>query len=102
LLFPPPTRTLFPYTPLFRSRRPFCIRGHVHAASSSRVVSGGTVMAGRADADQGPLVRLCPAPDRDQRHSAEPVMIPHPQILAARDRKSTRLNSSHDLNSYAV
>src|SRR6266516_4917408 len=58
-----PTRsTLFPYTTLFRSRRP---RRHV-----------------------GPLGDL----RRPGRH----------ERAARRDRKSTRLNSSHRTNSYAV
>src|SRR5207302_3158711 len=73
---PPPTSTLFPYTTLFRSRpiRP---------------------------ADEQPVCRPArrpPAPDeRGFRHDRHRRPVP-----AARDRKSTRLNSSHVKISYAV
>src|SRR2546430_12107181 len=42
----------------------------------------------------------CPAPTRCARTGSGPV-APHPDS-AARDRKSTRLNSSHSQISYAV
>src|SRR6266542_5520408 len=57
----PPRSTLFPYTTLFRSRRPYCI----------------------------------PAP-RPRRESGWAA------CRDRRDRKSTRLNSSHGSTSYAV
>src|SRR2546430_10301543 len=69
----PPRSTLFPYTTLFRSLLPF--------------------LAG---------------PDRMFRHLislATPALYTEDQISSARpptDRKSTRLNSSHSQNSYAV
>src|SRR2546430_7740098 len=73
----PPRSTLFPYTTLFRSRRRR-LRGHMGSA----------------------------APD----DKAEPAAAPHRTRRAvdergerlARDRKSTRLNSSHSQISYAV
>src|SRR5438034_7361373 len=65
----PPRSTLFPYTTLFRSRRPHALAG----ADPARAL--------RADA------RLA---HRRSRGAAEP------------DRKSTRLNSSHTVISYAV
>src|SRR5699024_12470791 len=69
----PPTSTLFPYTTLFRSRMP--PRGErrmVGSIATARIV---------ANAD------------------AEPVFS---RIYMERDRKSTRLNSSHVSISYAV
>src|SRR5260221_4609082 len=69
----PPRSTLFPYTTLFRSQRP------------ERAQHGGF------------LVR---SQERDRRH--------HPTVAVGagnepgRDRKSTRLNSSHTVISYAV
>src|SRR2546422_6817882 len=70
----PPRSTLFPYTTLFRS-----------------------VVAARLGLDaHGAQVR------RDQ---LEPVALLHPQLAHVaehRDRKSTRLNSSHGYISYAV
>src|SRR5690349_23670414 len=69
----PPRSTLFPYTTLFRSRLP---RG-LDAAHPGRE-------ARAAAASAGPRLR-------DRRHA-----------LDRRDRKSTRLNSSHVEISYAV
>src|SRR6266496_4805313 len=60
----PPRSTLFPYTTLFRARRPRC-PGRLHRG-----------------------IRL-PVPDQGHR-------------VPPRDRKSTRLNSSHVEISYAV
>src|SRR2546422_6839274 len=73
----PPRSTLFPYTTLFRS-----VRGDDDA---SRVDAGtGRISDGRIGAE------------RNRR-------IPHPRPRAVgRDRKSTRLNSSHGYISYAV
>src|SRR2546426_7726151 len=69
----PPRSTLFPYTTLFRSAYPL-----------RRIPAGGD------PADGGPV---------DARYAA-PVqhVVPHRQ----QDRKSTRLNSSHLVISYAV
>src|SRR5256884_5934154 len=75
----PPRSTLFPYTTLFRSRR-----------------DGGAARRGR--------VARSPA----RRGRAVPVGAPPARVYAAqraaarRDRKSTRLNSSHGYISYAV
>src|SRR5689334_23764455 len=71
----PPRSTLFPYTTLFRS-----LRGNVNRLSGPRVASGISV------------VRLV-------GEAAEPSNL---DPLAALDRKSTRLNSSHSSISYAV
>src|SRR2546422_7446994 len=68
----PPRSTLFPYTTLFRSRR-------LGQAVDARLYLGGR-----------PLF----APCGDEQRDREPC--------AARDRKSTRLNSSHGYISYAV
>src|SRR3712207_7148126 len=79
----PPRSTLFPYTTLFRSD----IRG----AGSQHVAQDGG----------DPVV---PA-HHEQRLGREPrVLEPHrDHVLAGgRDRKSTRLNSSHANISYAV
>src|SRR5206468_12533091 len=84
----PPRSTLFPYTTLFRSRcddRPTQIpheggrggRGGHHHRRPERHRSA-----------EGPVANV-DGLDRGARHTA-------------RDRKSTRLNSSHDQISYAV
>src|SRR2546427_8723798 len=69
----PPRSTLFPYTTLFRSRR--------DAAIGPQLADDGAV----ADVPRADRHRGCG--DRGVRH---------------RDRKSTRLNSSHSQISYAV
>src|SRR5438132_9385212 len=80
---PPPTSTLFPYTTLFRSPHPR--QPGVHHEQGRAVV-----------------VRLGP----QRMHERHPIDVlrevredvRHPQP----DRKSTRLNSSHTVISYAV
>src|SRR5437762_8529291 len=76
LLRPPPRSTLFPYTTLFRSLSV----GHPRSLASRRGAGG------RAGADRGALLA--------RARALEP--------RASRDRKSTRLNSSHRCISYAV
>src|SRR5256885_11948074 len=73
----PPRSTLFPYTTLFRSRAPGGVRGRLSHVLPPRTVGaadgGGDVARARAVAG-----------------------------AADADRKSTRLNSSHLVISYAV
>src|SRR5256885_9075426 len=69
----PPRFTLFPYTTLFRSR-PAAVRRHVRGAN------------------QQPLVSVCHSLGRRRPRGNQ----------CRRDRKSTRLNSSHLVISYAV
>src|SRR2546430_560794 len=76
----PPRSTLFPYTTLFRSR-----------PAPSRLRRRGRADPARALARQ-PEVDLC---DRQGRRRLPDDELP-------RDRKSTRLNSSHSQISYAV
>src|SRR5256885_5618610 len=90
----PPRSTLFPYTTLFRSsrggRRGRRIRGHTDGAlgeASLRRAAGRGRGGGEAS---GRALALDP---RDARA---------PRANDARDRKSTRLNSSHLVISYAV
>src|SRR3712207_9212312 len=75
----PPRSTLFPYTTLFRSRERGPVR-HAHAA-----VAAAALLERPAAHGGGERAR------RGGVHRA-----------AARDRKSTRLNSSHANISYAV
>src|SRR3712207_7130866 len=79
----PPRSTLFPYTTLFRSickSHPAGQGGQRHRAEGAPVGRGGPVVA-------------------------EHEVLPRPEqhlVDGARDRKSTRLNSSHANISYAV
>src|SRR5258708_28356361 len=81
----PPRSTLFPYTTLFRSRVSGGVPGAERALDRRRVDSGRRVSA-------APLLPRLVAPLR--REGAGQTV--------GRDRKSTRLNSSHQIISYAV
>src|SRR2546429_6946033 len=87
----PPTSTLFPSTPLFRSHR---------AASTARG-------ALRVSARGRSSARYFPTRSRTRREETpstnrlgRAVLLTH--VVFSEDRKSTRLNSSHGYISYAV
>src|SRR5256885_5189570 len=88
----PPRSTLFPYTTLFRSvyQHTRFVHGYFsrHSSANNHLIgeAAGLYIAG--------LTWPCWPKLRDWRHAAR-------QILE-RDRKSTRLNSSHLVISYAV
>src|SRR5256885_10151434 len=88
----PPRSTLFPYTTLFRSPAlPGPGAMGVAPGRLGRVRALGRVQArGRGPAAHAPRDRLVPPPS---------VPSPEPE---REDRKSTRLNSSHLVISYAV
>src|SRR5689334_23684287 len=84
MIRPPPISTLFPYTTLFRSRKDVAdsaVSQEAGAASPVEFHHGGY-----CDGHAGTGSSL-PKTDRGQQY---------------RDRKSTRLNSSHSSISYAV
>src|SRR5438132_8287240 len=81
----PSTSTLFPYTTLFRSHSP-----SVFVQTRVAAIGPATADALRA---VGVQVELVP-----KGFVAESLV----DALATRDRKSTRLNSSHTVISYAV
>src|SRR5206468_12373211 len=87
----PPRSTLFPYTTLFRSGERFG-----RPRPSIGVVR---------DLVRPTHVDGLPLPD-DEGRAREMTVVGPPrgrrQLLGRRDRKSTRLNSSHDQISYAV
>src|SRR5947209_10458487 len=91
---PRPSATLFPYTTLFRSGRRYIAnnpgRGYTFIAPVTRENAASSTAApdGKAKAGSlpGPLTRI----------------VGRDEIIAALDRKSTRLNSSHANISYAV
>src|SRR5689334_23848852 len=80
----PPRSTLFPYTTLFRSRRPWkrrLIEIGVWTALVAAIAIGGLWIA---------------------RDVQKPAPVETGGSGSAEDRKSTRLNSSHSSISYAV
>src|SRR5256885_13220019 len=88
----PPRSTLFPYTTLFRSLRPRD-RLVLHLAGELLVVEAHVVLHGVGLEDPaGEIDRLVGAGHARQRLGEE----------GRRDRKSTRLNSTHLVISYAV
>src|SRR3712207_7684965 len=96
----PPRSTLFPYTTLFRST--------LHAAvgpAFTRLGEGAEIFVARAR-----LIPIAARPSgsslvfsRAQRfHDCLAEVAQRSDLYAGRDRKSTRLNSSHANISYAV
>src|SRR5205085_6676012 len=93
----PPRRTLFPYTTLFRSQAK-------HEREPTRVVLGG---AERHAGPEEPGDRKRRGERHRERGDAADEELPGDAsgkrgARDARDRKSTRLNSSHSQISYAV
>src|SRR2546430_12452166 len=86
----PPRSTLLPYTTLFRSALD-TLRGMLPAATVSNVGIYGT-----GQAYEQLLLRMRAHPLAEVRWYADPM------LAELRDRKSTRLNSSHSQISYAV
>src|SRR2546428_3920547 len=84
----PPRSTLFPYTTLFRS--PAFVRLEDHPRALVFSPSGHRIYVARRTEPGLAVI------DRYDRAEIDGVALPTP------DRKSTRLNSSHDQISYAV
>src|SRR5207253_9622242 len=97
----PPTSTLFPYTTLFRSHAQAR-----HDLDRDRPIVGCVEHDGRHKVAEGRDEREATARgerrlEKWQRHPAERGPAPGAETRR-RDRKSTRLNSSHVAISYAV
>src|SRR5437763_7572080 len=93
MLFPPPPSTLFPYTTLFRSfhlaLKPFTFQ------KNTLETSGGTPLLISLTLISGGKT-TCNV--RSKPRNFPPTVV----VRWRRDRKSTRLNSSHRCISYAV
>src|SRR5206468_11086110 len=87
LLRRPPRSTLFPYTTLFRSNKERARAGEAEQRSRTSVKDISSGRRGGLRSHTGPGGRTY-----DQHRGSTPLL----------DRKSTRLNSSHDQISYAV
>src|SRR5206468_12508632 len=87
LIQPPPRSTLFPYTTLFRSSLDMLL-------NFAKVQRNEDVLVGRVG---HPLARCF-----DPKSAVELHRTVSGARLRQQDRKSTRLNSSHDQISYAV
>src|SRR5688572_31856176 len=84
----PPRSTLFPYTTLFRS--------YPHPVARGVERRGGLPVSSAAEAAAQGLGQGC------ARHFRDRAGGPRVPVDTRRDRKSTRLNSSHSQISYAV
>src|SRR3712207_7453170 len=86
----PPRSTLFPYTTLFRSEDVLGQEGDHRLVPDGRVPRSEdpVVLVGEVEEARGDAALL--------------QVVPEPERLPDRDRKSTRLNSSHANISYAV
>src|SRR3712207_9128935 len=98
----PPRSTLFPYTTLFRSQGvPELQQGradlHLNALARPRRVDVRRRVGAEGDRRGAAGAGARPAEGRHRAARAGPA-----EPLRARDRKSTRLNSSHANISYAV
>src|SRR3989454_6587959 len=96
---PPPRSSLFPYRTLFRSRSERFLQDHAGEDGNDhrrRVQQGGG--SRHASARDGELVGELEQGDEDA--ASEAHQEPAPRVHS--DRKSTRLNSSHLVISYAV
>src|SRR5947208_10502236 len=83
----PPRSTLFPYTTLFRSDSRLVHGNEGRTDARGAILLHGTAEAGRRSNLSARRRRGGPAPDGS---------------VGSIDRKSTRLNSSHQIISYAV
>src|SRR2546430_6424480 len=89
----PPRSTLFPYTTLFRSC-PFPLMTTTRAGGGTNVILDVPVIPCG-------VLAVSVATPRLPRLVRLPVALPT-EVATPRDRKSTRLNSSHSQISYAV
>src|SRR2546421_1371914 len=88
----PPRSTLFPYTTLFRSGR----------QSSPLWSPDGSKIAFVTDRGNHSLIAVYDVKARTVRYVSPSVDCDAAPVWSPEDRKSTRLNSSHDQISYAV
>src|SRR5206468_7432622 len=95
-----PLSTPFPYTTLFRSLRENPLRIAEEIAMLD-VVSGGRVVSGfvRGISAEYFSTGANPTQSRERFYEAAELIL---RAWTEEDRKSTRLNSSHDQISYAV
>src|SRR2546428_7320294 len=93
----PPRSTLFPYTTLFRSAWPFLV------AEDESSIAGfleGILFPGTPPI--GYVYFVAVDPGARGMGSGRALVQESLRLFRSRDRKSTRLNSSHDQISYAV
>src|SRR5207247_4904590 len=98
---PPPTRPRFPYTTLFRSQKGgenMRTKFFFAAAACAVTIAGASASAALAGEVKGPPTGGSP----NTNTTAGPAHANSACVYSGLDRKSTRLNSSHEWISYAV
>src|SRR5256884_9789676 len=98
----PPRSTLFPYTTLFRSdaRRQALVSYYLRSnAGTAREVLSAAGSPAPRDLNELSMVADIAARNGDERAASPPSNC---RNCSMKDRKSTRLNSSHGYISYAV
>src|SRR2546430_15983415 len=98
----PPRSTLFPYTTLFRSGQHGEVTLDLAPDPAERDAEHALTALQQVDHLVGGGALVDAAPVAHQRHLGQVGAAPVAQVLHRRDRKSTRLNSSHSQISYAV
>src|SRR5207244_11732142 len=99
---PPPTSPLFPCTTLFRSLYgPHSLEREHNPAFGVRLEALRRRVLRRGDEDIGQLSALRVHNEVLDR-SQDLTVVRHDGLASELDRKSTRLNSSHQIISYAV
>src|SRR2546426_2164960 len=91
----PPRSPLFPYTPLFRSPERWGRRSVLEVLRVLDTTAEGLTSAQAAERQRA-------APPVAQRHALLAAVLDQIRSPVTGDRKSTRLNSSHLVISYAV
>src|SRR2546421_11238601 len=98
----PPRSTLFPYTTLFRS----CVSLHEYSDAESmarRAIAIREQALGPNHPElEGAVKTLAQIYHLESRFAAAEPLYRRALAILEKDRKSTRLNSSHDQISYAV
>src|SRR2546430_12152770 len=97
----PPRSTLFPYTTLFRSRRALPARLQARFAAAEERTAGNGGLKLHVAVSYGGRWDIIQATQKLVKECSSGALRPE-DITEGRDRKSTRLNSSHSQISYAV
>src|SRR5206468_12753632 len=101
-LTPPPRATLFPYTTLFRSAELDEEELRALLFGQQQVADPAVVRLVAGELAAQPGLEALALRRRLVVLAAEQGQVPDVGLVRREDRKSTRLNSSHDQTSYAV
>src|SRR3712207_9096402 len=98
----PPRSTLFPYTTLFRSTPDVGLGGEIERLRHDADDLVGLTVEVERPPDDARVTAEAPLPEAVRQHDDSRAGTRTILVGGERDRKSTRLNSSHANISYAV